>query len=535
MSLKLACVAAGFNGGTIDCAPTPGFPKYLAKWEGSISKEDLALGDANCEAILIADSKKGKTNSRKLVLFPLVHEMTSKKEANTEVKLADGYTETTREGLPAYELKIRTDMYQAAQLRKGNNRRTRYAFVDDKNQLLGTFNSDGEFIGRAGKFFLDGIDVKGFDKATGETMLSIQADNAYETFDLPAVIQLSASPEFLFKQLKDVQLYEKATATMVSGVAATRTVTITDEGTAETRPTRTITITGIGSNGDTIAIPESTIGGSLTSAPVVKTSSETTVTLLAAKIVSDINTNLGYTAASNSAGVITITLNGVGPDYNGDDVAPVIVGGITATHTAWTGGASGNTITIVAGSDAVTGGGVETTFDITTPTLLATKVAAAINAETGDTGYSATSTGAVVTITAPVEKGSSLNGVTAGVTVTGTMTETNTGWTGGVYAGMKLKVSGKVPSPLATVVLDFYDDYKGSTLGTNKNLWDVKKSDGTTMVVADIDANDIDGCFDISTNITAAGKYIINLVAPETLDAALVKGIEAVSFIYTKS
>lgn len=537
MSLSNACKKAGFNGGTIDCPPKPGKIKWLLKWEGNLPVDQLLLGDANCEAILIGHSKKSKYNKSKLVVFPLIHEVTDKKEANTEVKFADGYTEVTREGLPAFDFKIRGDLYLIPQLRKGNNKRTRYAFVDDANMLLGTYDSDGNFQGRAGKFFTNGIDGTGYDKANGETMLSVQAENAYETLDLPAVIQLSASPEFLFKSLKDVQLYEKATATTIAGVAATRTVTITDEGTARSGPTRTVTITAIGSNGDTIEIPESTIGGSLTSAPVAKTASESSVTLLAAKIVSDINTNLGYSAASNAAGVITIALNGsVGADYNGDNVAPIIVGGITATRTAWAGGVDGDTIAVVAGSVNVTGDDpVETTSDITTPTLLATKVKDAINANTVDTGYSATSAGAVITITSPVSQGSSLNSSTAGITVTGTLTATNTAWTGGVTAGMKLKLSAKIPSPLATVILDIYDDYKGSALGTSELLWDIKKSDGTAMTVSEVTPNDTDGCFDVSTNITASGKYIVNFVEPDVLDAALVKSIEGISFIYTKS
>jgi hypothetical protein len=361
----------------------------------------------------------------------LVHEPTNKKEANTVVTLADGFTETTREGLPSYDLKIITDLYQVTQLRKGNNRRTRYAFIDDKLQFLATFNSDGEVVGRSGKFFTDGIDAKGYDKATGETMIAIQAENAFETFDLPAVIQLSKDPSFLFKSLLDIYLYEKATATAISAVGGTAA-------------TRTVTITAIGSNGDTIDVLDDN-GDSISQGPCNKTSSESTAALLATKLALAITLGTtGYSAAAVGA-VITITATAaLGATVNTIDTAPVVTGGITTTHTAFTGG------------------------------------------------------------------------VTA------------------IAAGTKLKLSGKTPSPLATVVLDFYEDYGASALGTDESLYSVKKSDGTVMTVSAVAPNAA-GYFDVDTNITVAGNYIISTVTPDALDTALVKGIEINSFVFVKS
>lgn len=212
MSITLLCAEKGINGGTIDCAPKPGVAKFLAVWGGKLTAAQLALGYATCKAALIADSKKSKFSSSKLVLFPVIRELTSKKENNTEAKLADGFSQITREGVPAYEMKVVVDMYLAAQLRKLNNEPIHYGFVDDKNLFLGTMNIDGDFLGRAGKLFVDGIDVHGYSQVNGETMIQLQADNAYETFDLAKAIQLDKSPVQLFSQLKDVQLYETATA-----------------------------------------------------------------------------------------------------------------------------------------------------------------------------------------------------------------------------------------------------------------------------------------------------------------------------------
>lgn len=121
---------------------------------------------------------------------------------------------------------------------------------------------------------------------------------------------------------------------------------ITDAGgTTETTPevaaTRTVTITGVGADNDTIDIPDGD-GNSLSDVPVIKTAAETTVTLLAVKVKNAINaataTNGGYTA-NNAAGVITITSPAdLGATVNTVDTAPVIVGTITATHTAFASG-----------------------------------------------------------------------------------------------------------------------------------------------------------------------------------------------------
>lgn len=542
MSLRNACIGAGYNGGTFDCDPTPGVIKFLLKWEGKLSLSDLLQGDAFCEAKLIAHSKLSKLDTNKLVVFPLIRDPQDKKEANTEVKLADGFTEVTREGLPAFEFKLNTTMYLSTQLRKGNNKRTRYAFVDDKNQLLATFDSDGNVIGRAGKFFLNGLDGKGYDKTSGETMLTLQAENAYETFDVPAVIQLSQAPPVLFKSLKDITIYQKAAATPIAGVAATRTVTLTNLGDEPTGASRTITITGIGSNGDTIRIPVDDSAVNFVAPATTKTSSESSVNLLAAKLASDINTaGLGFTAAAVGA-VVTITASDEsGAALNGHNPDPVIVGGITATKTAYSGGLDGGTVAIVAGADDLTDGTVARTVTETTLAQLATKVAGAITTATGTNGgYTASATGAIITITAPVSKGSSLNGATAGVSLTGNIAATNTAWTGGVTAGTRLKVSGKIPSPLATVVLDFYDGtgdldgYGASPLGTNPALWTLKKTDGTAMNVTAVAPNAA-GYFDVDTDITAAGSYLLGFAAPDVLDTALVKGIEGIPFLYVKS
>jgi len=108
--------------------------------------------------------------------------------------------------------------------------------------------------------------------------------------------------------------------------------------------TGTITVTAVGANADTINVQIN--GTSISGGAVAKTSSETTVTLLAAKIVAAINaataTNGGY-SATNTAGVITLSINGDA----GNGITPSLVlsagATIAATATAITGGVTTTT------------------------------------------------------------------------------------------------------------------------------------------------------------------------------------------------
>lgn len=118
--------------------------------------------------------------------------------------------------------------------------------------------------------------------------------------------------------------------------------------TDETKATGVVTITAVGADGDTISVSvtEPAPGG-LTNVvslgSFTKTSTETTVTLLAAALVLAINTNTvntGYTA-TNLAGVITVTARpGVGVSLNtGTPLSVAISGTLAATVTTqFTGG-----------------------------------------------------------------------------------------------------------------------------------------------------------------------------------------------------
>lgn len=127
------------------------------------------------------------------------------------------------------------------------------------------------------------------------------------------------------------------TSEVVAGTAAS----VPSVGTAASG---TDTVTAVGADGNSIDVQRGDTSASLSGGPVAKTSSESTVTLLAVKIKDAINaatgTNGGFTA-TNIAGAITI-LSPNGTALNGVSINNVIVGSITATPVGFSGGTNGS-------------------------------------------------------------------------------------------------------------------------------------------------------------------------------------------------
>lgn len=104
----------------------------------------------------------------------------------------------------------------------------------------------------------------------------------------------------------------------------------------------------------------------------------------------------------------------------------------TATFTFTSGANNSDSFVLgVAGGDTLVDSGA---LSSSTATQLATGAAAIINATTGSHGHTATSSGAVLTITAPVGSGATPNGTALTFTNTGSITHTKTTFSGGVNA-----------------------------------------------------------------------------------------------------
>lgn len=142
---------------------------------------------------------------------------------------------------------------------------------------------------------------------------------------------------------------------------------ITNEATpttsGSTRAGGTITITAVGADGDTIDVFDPS-GNSISGGPVTKTSSESTVTLLAAKIAAAITaavaTNGGYTATNTVGAINLLAPASLGATVNTLSASVVIVGTITnSAIVAFSGGVTGTAVlkvgvfTECAGSDLV--------------------------------------------------------------------------------------------------------------------------------------------------------------------------------------
>lgn len=123
----------------------------------------------------------------------------------------------------------------------------------------------------------------------------------------------------------------------------------------------------------------------------------------------------------------------------------------TATITAI--GSDGDTIIVLAGAINLSGT-VSKTSSETTATLLAVKVKNAINTGTGSHGYSATNSGAVITITAPIADGASSNVVNINVTATGGITTTTVSFSGGAYgvSGDTVKLTVTEPNEVSIII-----------------------------------------------------------------------------------
>ncbi|RUP42607.1 MAG: hypothetical protein EKK63_00270, partial [Acinetobacter sp.] len=281
------CGYTGGNTGGIKCAVSPDKWLEWAVWAGKLTPLQLAAA-ATIKSTLVGHSKLSKTAANKLFLMPTIIDRTRQKENNTEQTVSGGLKFVTREGLPGWRLGFKTSQQQMVELRKFNGLVVPIIFQDAKKNTWGTKDADGNFVGRQAQLFFEGLD--GADDATagGLGYVTIVFIDSVESYDEQYFIKTPFSWQSSFKALVDVQLYEKAAATAISAVAATRTITITN----------------IGTNGDTIDIKDAD-GDSISGGPVAKTGSETTATLLADKVRAAINTataDTGY-SATNVAGV----------------------------------------------------------------------------------------------------------------------------------------------------------------------------------------------------------------------------------------
>lgn len=212
MSLQL-CGILGANTGAIKCAASPGKITSMAIWGGTLTPtEQLTL--ASRKAAFLADSKLSKTLSDKLFLLPLFLGKENKKEANQEQSLSNGLKFVTREGLPGWRFSFKTSFSQMVNLRKFNGNVVNVIMQDDQKRVWGSRDASNNLIGRQAQLFFEGLDHTGDDTVHGLGYVDVAFIDAIENYDDAVFVDIDFNFQTTLKALLDVQLFEKAVATV---------------------------------------------------------------------------------------------------------------------------------------------------------------------------------------------------------------------------------------------------------------------------------------------------------------------------------
>lgn len=206
-----------------------------------------------------------------------------------------------------------------------------YSFIEVDNacQIMNRINADKSYSALKSTFvYSPSVDAADFKNPMFINFaLSIKSE---EYVNNGVIFQMDDTSLLDLVGLLDVTIYQNGVVTNSGSTRATATDTLV-----------------IGTTGDTVDIKAA--GVSLAGAPVAQTGTETTATLLAAKVAAAITGNValngGYTAV-NAAGVLTISAPAnKGATANGIVLTATITGTITATPGgAFAGGVTGTAI-----------------------------------------------------------------------------------------------------------------------------------------------------------------------------------------------
>lgn len=271
------------------------------------------------------------------------------------------------------------------------------------------------------------------------TTCNVQAA-AGGVYQFPATLRWCTNSSFSNCQGKRTTTgytYPKIVGTVVSSPAApavSASGTITVGATADTSP---VDIASIVINGANILNPANP---PIVATTGTDTSTKRTNTATAIKnAINAYTATSGYSATSSSA-TVTVTAVTPGMAPNGYTItvtsSAVPVTAATGTLTVSSVANPSSITALTVNGTSIIGATVNCNYsnNSTNRTNCATNIRDAINAYTGISGYSATRSSNVVTITAPLSLGSSANGWT--IIETGTVGTAATAFTGGAFAGV---------------------------------------------------------------------------------------------------
>ena len=153
MSISL-CSTSVANTGGIKCDVAPGIPVALLVWNDT--EAISAISGSQFQPYMEAASKKSKSDSGKLFVFPIIQDITDKTESNKEGSLNQGFKTVLLEGKPAYDFKVFAGQSQVPQLRKFNNQSLNTLILDNHNRIWGV-KSGENFKGAQAKIFTGGL------------------------------------------------------------------------------------------------------------------------------------------------------------------------------------------------------------------------------------------------------------------------------------------------------------------------------------------------------------------------------------------
>lgn len=205
-----------------------------------------------------------------------------------------------------------------------------YSFIEVDNacQIMNRINADKSYSALKSTFvYSPSVDVADLKNPMFINFaLSIKSE---EYVNNGVIFQMDDTSLLDLVGLLDVTVYQNGATTTAGATRATATETL-----------------AIGATGDTVDIKVA--GLSLAATPVVQTVTETTPTLLAAKVAAAITANAaingGYTAAAAVAVVTISAPASKGASLNTTSPTATITGTITATPAAFTGGVTGTAV-----------------------------------------------------------------------------------------------------------------------------------------------------------------------------------------------
>lgn len=195
------------NAGAPECDKSRGIPRYLVIGNAAFLAANVA-SSATFKAAFKSACLKGRDESGKLIVLPIVMNVENQTEGNQEGTLNQGFKEVLREGAPAFLFGVRISNKHAQNLRALNKQEVKVFTVDDARLMWGTLTGTPSFEGEKAILFVGGDN---FTDGQSSKMIAIGVSfTDVEGFKGSSVYQPIDFNVSDFGRLKDVYITEAA-------------------------------------------------------------------------------------------------------------------------------------------------------------------------------------------------------------------------------------------------------------------------------------------------------------------------------------